>query len=124
MFSGAKVNANYDSIEVAYTSDQVQNFYAYSSENYLHLRIDYYTKEEMLVQNNRVWNNYDYIFVFGYNYTPREPSLVIKSTGQYNRAGERIGEWLYYTTASEVCKSEMYFIPTREEEKEEMASIK
>ncbi|HTF05602.1 MAG TPA: hypothetical protein VK826_16360 [Bacteroidia bacterium] len=135
MFTGVKTNARFDSIEVQYTSNQVQNFFAYSPSDYMHLRVDYYTPEEPKAPTNNLLIDPTtnvviipisaYIFPWDYHYMPpQEALLVIKSKGQYNRAGERIGEWQYFTTDGQVCKTENYLIPMREEEKEEIAGIK
>ncbi|MGL4598776.1 MAG: hypothetical protein ACRCYO_14765, partial [Bacteroidia bacterium] len=113
LFGNATVNYGFDSIRVAYKNNCVQNFYGYTNANFLHLQITYYESE----QNQNT--NIAYPIFLGYQ-SHLMPSPVIKSIGQYNRAGERIGQWTYYNRNSQVYKTEQYMIAWKDEEEKSL----
>lgn len=132
MFNSLHRYAKYDSLKVIYEDNAIVEFYGLCTTEYTHYKFQYYTRDEYFANDEYYQRLYHpappdtavngalafhpYLF-FPYNYSSyryEHYTAVKKSAGQYNRNGERIGEWFYYTTAGQTERKEEYLIPFRE----------
>ncbi len=113
MFENVKHNTAYDSIRITYTNNHVRNFFGYSATDYVHLHLDYYNAGDPGVPVFVIMPYH--IYPGRYSAHSFEPAPLVKTAGQYNREGQRTGEWKYYKVSGALYKTENFLIPTDEE---------
>jgi len=110
----------YDSIRVDYVDNQLQHFYGYGATDFVHLFVEFYKpKPSVLTLNNFQFEDQiqiQYIPQFGRGYRHFESLPVVKTTGQYNECGQKIGEWKHYDEKGIIYKLETFLVPRDEEE--------
>ena len=116
MFGRLTEKYGYDSIRVNYTENELQDFYGYSKTNYVHLFVAYYKAPERLP-----FIHYPYRRQREYNFEISamdfQPSARVKTFGQYNKEGQKIGEWKHFDEAQQLYKIESFILPRDEEER-------
>lgn len=101
-----KPQLGYDSLHVTYENNRVIEFCAYGQTDYAHLHLDYYVTTYTPI----IW------YIYGGRQPQTAESATVKECGQYNRYGQREGEWKYYNEQGQMYKTEQYLIPQNEEE--------
>lgn len=104
-------SVNCDSLRLAYDYDQLVDFYAYSSNDKLHLHAEYY--DSVMTSNLIVSLNW-----YGryYDPYPQTPQKSMKSVGELDVYGRKVGEWNCFDQYGSLYKSENYLIAWKEEE--------
>lgn len=113
-FNDHQVRGEYDSLLLVFNSDYVEHVYGYGNNDYTHLRIFY--QEDVEDQISPI--------IGFHNYYPYEVNAMqtfrlsprVKSTGEYNEEGKRVGLWKHYDQNNQLFKTENYLIPKKEEE--------
>jgi hypothetical protein len=101
---------NCDSIRMGYVYDQPVDFYAYSTYDHLHLQAEYYDSvPEIHTVSLYYWSNY------GHDVS-QQPAKVMKTVGELDYEGKRVGEWNCFDQYGRMYKSENYLIAWKEEE--------
>ena len=113
---GEKTAESYDSITVQYIDNKVMHFEGFADNDYIHFKFDYQLQ------------NFPLFLDIQYHYSGRRilrstpqglrQNSIIKMVGQYNVNGERIGTWKYYDLQQRMCKSETYFFPQKEKNRD------
>ncbi|HEY1038512.1 MAG TPA: hypothetical protein VGF30_03860, partial [Bacteroidia bacterium] len=88
IFENLKNNSAYDSIRVVYKNDNLQNFYGYASNDYIHLQVKYYDvpKFEISKQSSL------YLQIFPRRrYSLYKMAPNVSAIGQYNKNKQKIG---------------------------------
>ncbi|HLP12785.1 MAG TPA: hypothetical protein VK177_12695 [Flavobacteriales bacterium] len=98
----------YDSILVKFENDQVKDFYGFGKVDYTHLEIRYYTSPMASVA----------LFTIDLTEYPKH----VKTLGQYNRYGEKVGVWKHYDRYGSLYKKEEYLIPRKPEDEEDLGN--
>lgn len=111
-FDDKKIIAGYDSVRVAYIDNTMQDMYGYSATDYTHIRVQYYPQTIAEMSFHPGFNNMYYP-------GQEETYPPVKCIGEYNRNGERVGTWKYFTENSELYKTETFLIARKDEEEEE-----
>lgn len=111
LFTDPKVNTGYDSIQVSYKNNMLQDFYAYGTADYLHLYICY--KELKSAQENP-----EFFPIPISSFHTTDPTPQIKMIGQYNKEHKKIGTWKYYNRNNTVYKTENFLVAWKEDEEE------
>lgn len=101
----------YDSVQVAYNNNQLQNFYGYAKADVTHLHIRYYNASE-LKTGIRTANIRD----INYRSQAPKPNAQVKELGQYDKSQKRIGIWKHYDKHNKLYKTENYLFAFKEEE--------
>jgi antitoxin component YwqK of YwqJK toxin-antitoxin module len=105
-----EIQSAYDSIRVFYQANMLQSFYGYSNTNFVHLHVRYYERANTAYQAIYPVSIRGY---FPYTFAqPVEFPPAVREIGQYNKRGQRIGEWKYYNSLGAIYKTENYLIPT------------
>ena len=116
MFKNVNQYARYDSLMVDYDDDYIVNLYGYGKYDYVHYSFYYYTAEELLQQYVSNYYTIDYLMEhYGAEYGDRHQ---MKTAGQYNVHGERIGTWYQYNTSGQAYLEQNYLYPIKEEQLE------
>lgn len=112
----------YDSIRVDYVDNQIQHFYGYGATDFVHLFVEFHDPAPLNVASMNVVSLNDYQFqipiqeqrYFSRGYYQHVP--VLKTTGQYNECGQKIGEWKHYDEKGVLYKLETFLVPRDDEE--------
>lgn len=112
-----KTNVQYDSIRVDYVNNELQHFYGFGAADFVHLFVEYYDPKPPVL----TFDNFQFDGQFQGNpvfrgYHQIELLPVLKTTGQYNECGQKIGEWKHYDEKGILYKLETFLVPRDEEE--------
>ena len=105
-------DAGYDSICVKYTNNKLYDFYGYGSADYAHVQISYQPSTALFFLDH--YNNY-YAYRTHRSFADLTPQLTVKSIGEYNRDGAKMGEWSHYNEQGQLYKTENFIIPRKEQ---------
>ena len=103
------LRSQFDSIVVQYENNMVSDFIGYSDADFRHFHFTYHEPSNAQIPELANFNNY-----FGDMSFTLKPKL--KTVGEYNSNGMRIGEWKHYDVHAKLFKVETYLIPQKEEE--------
>lgn len=100
-----KMRGNYDSLLITYNDDKIQAIQGKGYADYIHLQFNYHNAKDNWVQ---------YLSARGWD-------ARIKSVGERNQAGHKIGVWKHYDFYSQLYKTENFILPRKDEEEEAAA---
>lgn len=97
-----KIKGNYDSLLITYNDDRVQTIQGSGYGNYTHLQFNYYNMQ----------NNLELYL------SHRGMDTRIKTLGERNQMGQKIGVWKHYNIDGQLYKTEDFILPRKDEEEE------
>jgi hypothetical protein len=111
MFGSIHEYAFYDSIMVNYNNNHIEHLYGYGRYDFVHYKLEYFSP--LAIEQYEMKN-------YRYYYHHNNPQyMAVKSAGEYDSEGYRIGQWYYYDENHTAVREEKYLIPTMEEEVKE-----
>lgn len=108
-YTDLKPISGIDHLKINYANDQIQDFYAFTTSEYIHLKFLYYAFDDGTIVNQYYLDPYRGL---------REKPSIVKTIGAYDQYNQRTGTWNYFDKMNRLFKTEYYLLPQKDEDDE------
>jgi hypothetical protein len=98
------VHHRFDSLQIAYEQNRLTDFIGSNANDYIHFHVSHHSSTFVTEQVNNYYSNFQ-----------TNPIILPSAYGQFNRNGEKIGEWSYIDSSGLLYKTENFILPEKKE---------